>query len=100
MISVDMSDEADGTSVAKPKTLPGEALPPLVIATALREEGITGVHTHVRQLRRYLDGCDAPAMLVTPFSWGWPLTAPVFAFRRLVLERCSRAASVAWYRHW
>ena len=27
---------------------------PLVIATILREEGITGVHTHIRQLRRAL----------------------------------------------
>ena len=34
-----------------------EASLPLVIATILREEGITGVHTHVRQLRRYLEEC-------------------------------------------
>ena len=32
-----------------------EASVPLVIATMLREEGITGVHTHVRQLRQYLE---------------------------------------------
>ena len=35
--------------------------------------------------------------IVTPFSWGGALTVPVFGLR-LALERCSRAASVAWYR--
>ena len=63
---------------------------PLVIATMLREEGITGVHTHVRQLRRYLAGSPTTATLVTPFSWGGPLTIPVFGFR-LVLERLQPA---------
>lgn len=65
----------------------------------LREEGITGVHTHVRQFRRYLAGNGTPATLVTPFSWGGPLTYPVFGVRR-GLERCSKPAGVAWYRHW
>ena len=78
---------------------PGEASLPIVIATILREDGITGVDTHVRQLRRYLAGCGTPATLVTPFSWGRALTYPVFGLR-LVLERCSRPASVAWYLHW
>jgi len=72
---------------------------PLVIATMLREEGITGVHTHVRQLRRYLSDHGTPATLVTPFSWGRRLTYPVFGVRR-VLERFSRPAGVAWYRRW
>jgi glycosyltransferase involved in cell wall biosynthesis len=71
----------------------------LVIATILREDGNTGVQTHVRQLRRYLDGLTARATLVTPFSWGGALAVPVFGLR-LVLERCSGSASVAWYRHW
>lgn len=77
-----------------------EASPPLVIATILREEGITGVHTHVRQLRRYLEECGTAATIVTPFSWGRALTMPVFGLRHLVLERCSGSASVVWYRHW
>jgi glycosyltransferase involved in cell wall biosynthesis len=64
-----------------------------------REEGITGVHTHVRQLRRYLEGCGMTAALVTPFSWGGALTVPVFG-PRLVLQRFSGSASVAWHRHW
>jgi glycosyltransferase involved in cell wall biosynthesis len=73
--------------------------PPLVIATLLREEGNTGVQTHVRQLRRYLSTNVATAPVVTPFSWSRALTVPVFGFR-LLLERCSGSADVAWYRHW
>lgn len=76
-----------------------QASPPLVIATILREEGITGVHTHVRQLRQYLENGGMTATLVTPFSWQPALTVPVFGFR-LALERCSTSASVVWYRHW
>ena len=76
-----------------------EASLPLVIATILREEGITGVHTHVRQLRRYLEACGTAAAIVTPYSWSRALTVPVFG-PRLVLERLSGSASVVWYRHW
>jgi glycosyltransferase involved in cell wall biosynthesis len=73
---------------------------PLIVATILPEEGITGVHTHIRQLRRYLEEDGTATTLVTPFSWGRALTYPVFGFRPLILERCSRPASVAWYRYW
>jgi glycosyltransferase involved in cell wall biosynthesis len=71
----------------------------LVIATILREEGITGVHTHFQQLCRYLEESDKTATIVTPFSWSRTLAVPVFG-PRLVLERCSGTANVAWYRHW
>lgn len=79
--------------------LPDEASLPLVIATMGREEGITGIHTHVRQLRQYLERCDMTAILVTPFSWGRVLTVPVFG-PRLVLVQFSGPASVAWHCHW
>jgi len=72
---------------------------PLVIATILRAEGNTGVHTHIHQLGRYLEEHGGAATLVTPFSWGKGLVIPVFGLR-LALEHCSRSASVAWYRHW
>lgn len=72
---------------------------PLVIATMLREEGVTGVHTHVREARRYLADCGTATTLVTPFSWGRGLALPVFGIR-LLLERYSGPASVVWYRHW
>jgi glycosyltransferase involved in cell wall biosynthesis len=72
---------------------------PLVIATILREQGNTGVQTHVRQLRRYLAEHGAAATLVTPFAGPAALTAAVFGVR-LPLERVSQSASVVWYRHW
>lgn len=77
-----------------------DASVPLVIATMLRGDGITGVETHIRQLRRYLEERGTASTLVTPFSWNRPLTYPVFGLRRLVLERCSPPASLAWYLHW
>jgi glycosyltransferase involved in cell wall biosynthesis len=79
--------------------LPGRAATPLIIATVARETGITGVHTHFRQLCRYLEASGRPATLVTAFSWGGPLIWPVFGLRFL-LRRCSGPANVWWYRHW
>lgn len=76
-----------------------ETSTPLLIATILREKGITGVHTHFRQLSQYLEAEGRPAALVTPFTWARPLTKPVFGVRYL-LDRCSGSASVWWYRHW
>ena len=73
---------------------------PLIIATILRGDGITGVDTHIRQVRQYLEKRNIGSTLVTPFSWGRLLTYPVFGFRSLVLQRFSRPASVAWYLHW
>jgi len=71
----------------------------LVIATILREEGITGVQSYVKRLRRYLGDGGIDTALVTPFSWGRPLTVPVFGLR-LALQRFSGPASTVWYRHW
>ena len=71
----------------------------MIIATILRGDGITGVDTHIRQLRRFLAGRGDNSTLVTPFSWARPLTYPVFGFRHLILERCSQPAGVAWYLH-
>jgi glycosyltransferase involved in cell wall biosynthesis len=71
----------------------------LVIATMLREEGRTGVHTHARELRRYLAERGRPAAIVTPFSWSRMLAAPVFGLR-FPIRLCSSSAGVAWYRHW
>src|SRR3989442_15226249 len=70
----------------------------VIIASILREHGTTGVNTHVDQLRSYLERTGTPTTLVTPFSWARPLTVPVFGVRR-ALVRCSRPASVVWYRH-
>jgi glycosyltransferase involved in cell wall biosynthesis len=74
-------------------------MPPLTIATSLRPDGITGVQSYVRRLRRYLGEHGTPSALVTPFSWGRPIATPVFGVR-LGLEHVSGAASTVWYRHW
>ena len=78
--------------------------PAIVIATVARERGITGVHTHVRQLRRYLDRTGGSAELVTPHSWArsgrwWrgPALVPLFG-ARVVLERVHGPVNVWWYR--
>jgi hypothetical protein len=86
------SGAADGLLVEE-RTLP------LVIATIMREEGVTGVHTHMRQLCRYLTEHGTAAILVTSFSWGRLLSYPVYALRP-VLERYCGPVNVAWYRYW
>jgi glycosyltransferase involved in cell wall biosynthesis len=93
-----MTNNDGHPSAAGGGSLPDDAPLTLVIATILREEGTTGVQTHFRQLRRYLEEQGSKTTIVTPFSWGRTLTVPVFGLR-LALERCSGAASVAWYRH-
>ena len=94
-----MRDNNGGPSGPVEEDFPDDASMPLVIATILREEGSTGVQTHVGQFRSYLARNGMTAALLTPFSWAPMLTVPVFGFR-VALLRCSTAASVAWYRHW
>jgi glycosyltransferase involved in cell wall biosynthesis len=77
---------------------------PLVIAMVPREQGITGVHTHVRQLQRYVKAAGIPSEIITPHSWGarplhWgqAIATPAFALRPL-LERAHGPSHVLWYR--
>lgn len=98
MLSWEMNDINDGPSHSDEGRI-DEHLPPLVIATILREDGITGVHSYTKRLRQYLTEHGIAATLVTPFSWYRPLTIPVFGFR-LILQRFSAPASTVWYRHW
>jgi glycosyltransferase involved in cell wall biosynthesis len=89
--------------ITAPASAVGEAATPtsvpLVIATTLREHGITGVHTHFRQLITHLEREGTPPRLVTSLSWGGPLIAPVFGLRFL-LGLVSGTANMWWYRHW
>jgi glycosyltransferase involved in cell wall biosynthesis len=94
-----MRDNEDRPSPEGHGQRPDEAAVPVLVATIFREDGGTGVHTHFRQLRRYLNEYGIPNTLVTPFSWERALTYPVFA-PRLVLRRVSGPASVVWYRYW
>jgi glycosyltransferase involved in cell wall biosynthesis len=76
---------------------------PLIIATVARERGITGVHTHVRQLREHVARTGGRADLVTPHSWAQQsvlrkvLLTPLFG-ARVALERLYGPANVWWYR--
>lgn len=71
----------------------------LVVASMLRPQGNTGVHTHFRQLLAYVqDDPAVSAALVTPFDWGRPLHVPVLGLRYAV-EPLSGSAGVSWYRH-
>lgn len=95
----DWKGSSGGSSHPSGVRFPAGASPSLVVATIFRADGNTGVHTHIRQVCRYLEEGGMTTTLVTPFSWNRPLTYPVFG-PRLVLQRCSGAASVLWYRHW
>lgn len=95
-----MRYEDDGPSRSPDSRILDETSLPLAVATILRGDGITGVDTHIRQVRRFLADCGPASTLVTPFSWGRLLTYPVFGLRPLVLDRISRSAGVAWYLHW
>jgi glycosyltransferase involved in cell wall biosynthesis/O-antigen/teichoic acid export membrane protein len=72
---------------------------PLLITMILPVRGSTGIHTHVRQFRSYLDSNGTPATLVTPFSRKRFLAIPVFGVRHIV-RHFSSATGVWWYRHW
>jgi len=90
--------ESNGSLDERPEGMIG-SLPPIVVATILREVGITGVQSYINRLRQYLDERGMSTSLVTPFSWGRALTGPVFGLR-LALRPLSRTASTVWYRHW
>ncbi len=100
LLSFCMGHSAKEASHPDARQIAGEASLPIVLASVLRENGNTGVHTHVQQLRDYLEENGITTTLVTPFSWGRPLTYPLFGLRRLVVDRCSRAAGVAWRLYW
>ena len=72
---------------------------PIIFATFLREEGETGVQSHMRVFREYLQGKGRSVRVITPFSAPRPLVYPLFAVRR-VIDPLSGPLSVWWYRYW
>lgn len=94
-----MSYHREGPSSSAGILAADRAARPLIVATLLRGDGVTGVDTHIRQFRRYLGKSGTASTLVTPFSWARQVTYPVFGFRHF-LDRCSAPAGVAWYLHW
>lgn len=99
MLLLDMGHSGDGLSHAGGFGLLREVSLPLVIPITLREEGNTGIYAHIRQLRCYLEGCDATIALVRPFSWGRPLTCLVFGLHCLVSGPMQWVVGVAQYLH-
>jgi len=73
------------------------AAAPEVVIAHIFPDGTSGVHTHIRELRTYLDRCGITTTVLTPFSWGGPLKYPAFGPRRVIM-RISRAAGVIWFQ--
>jgi len=71
----------------------------VVIATITRPTGTTGVQTHLNEAFRFLTARGHETRIVTPYSWGGPLSIPVFGVRRAI-DPFSGAGSIAWYRYW
>jgi glycosyltransferase involved in cell wall biosynthesis len=71
----------------------------VVVSTLMSEHGGSGVQSHVRTFREYLDSLDYPVSVVDPFSSRSVLVLPVFAVRRAI-QPISRSSSVWWYRRW
>ncbi len=71
----------------------------VVIATISRANGTTGVQTHLNEVFSFLAAGHSLPRIVTPYSWGGPLSVPMFGARK-VIHRLSGAASIAWYRYW
>lgn len=69
------------------------------MASILRQEGTTGVHTHVHELERELEAEGVRVQVVTPFSTGRAASAPIMAMR-LLIDRLNGPASIVWYYHW
>jgi glycosyltransferase involved in cell wall biosynthesis len=73
-------------------------MPQFVIAHIFPEGATSGVHTHIRELRRYLEECGDETTVLTPFSWGGLLKYPAFGPRRVIMG-VSRAAGVIWFQY-
>jgi glycosyltransferase involved in cell wall biosynthesis len=89
----------DAVKVDGPSAEPRPAPLSVVVATMMGPSGATGVQTHVTEVCEYLASRGARPQVVTPFSWGGPLSIPVFGARRAI-DPFSGAASIAWYRYW
>lgn len=73
--------------------------PTILVATAMRRHGPTGVQRHVQALSEYAESTGQPLSVVTPFDSRAPSLTAVFA-ARMVIQPFSTTASVWWYRRW
>jgi glycosyltransferase involved in cell wall biosynthesis len=72
---------------------------PIIIATLMRQEGETGLQTHVRSLLDYLQASGQATEVFTPYRAPRWQVYPTFGLRKLI-DPLHGAASVWWYRHW
>lgn len=72
---------------------------PFIFATILREEGETGVQSHMGLFREYLATRGRDVRVLTPFANPRLMVYPVFAVRR-VIDPLHGPLSVCWYRYW
>ncbi len=93
-----VNDHDGGLARADGKRAGDDTARRVLISALYRDQGSTGVHTHVRQLRRYLEESGTTTAWVSSFSWGRMLHVPVFGFR-FVLTPWS-GATIMWWRHW
>lgn len=73
--------------------------PEVIVATMLRPQGTTGVHTHFRTFVDHLPSVPRPVTLVTPFSSSSPLVHPVFGVRKAI-NLFDSSAGVGWFHRW
>lgn len=71
---------------------------PVIIASLMRYEGVTGLQTHVREFAMFLKRAGVPFEIATPFSRGG-LLAYAFVAIRQVFEKTFKPVAVLIYRH-
>jgi glycosyltransferase involved in cell wall biosynthesis len=73
------------------------ASPRIVVTTVMSPTGVTGLQTHVQEVRCYFERAKRSVTVVTPMSRTPVIVAPLFLVGR-VINQLNRAAGVAFYR--
>jgi glycosyltransferase involved in cell wall biosynthesis len=72
----------------------------VIVPTLLRENGVTGVHSHMTSFAQHAERIGIPVDVVTPFSSPRSIVRlPIFALRRII-DPVSGGISVWWYHFW
>jgi glycosyltransferase involved in cell wall biosynthesis len=74
--------------------------PTVIIGSLLRRDGQTGLQTHARVVKRYLERQRQPVEFITPFSAQRAWALPVLGFGRHVVDRVDRPLGTWWHRYW
>src|SRR5437868_4277067 len=72
----------------------------ILIGSLLREHGPTGLQTHARLFKAYLEARNQPVEFLSPFSAPRAAALPVLAVGRLVLDKLDRRLGTWWHRYW